>query len=95
MEIEYEGRACQVADQEEAEWQQEYERQLFHLACERVRAETADASWQAFWRTAVECQAAQDVGRSLRMSVGAVYTAKSRVLARLRAVVAELDEENR
>jgi RNA polymerase sigma-70 factor (ECF subfamily) len=82
------------ADEEEARWQEEYERQLFQLACDRVRAEVEDSSWQAFWRTAVEGQAPQEVGRALGMSVGAVYTAKSRVLSRLRCAVAELETEN-
>ena len=94
-EIEHQEMDRQTAsEQEEARWQEEYERRLFQLACEQVRSEFADASWQAFWRTAVEGQSAQDVGRALQLSVGAVYTAKSRVLARLRAVVRELDEQD-
>ena len=93
-EIEYQQLAGQPAtDDEEALWQQEYRRRLFHVACARVRNEFADASWQAFWRTAVDGQSAQQVGRALTMSVGAVYTAKSRVLARLKAAVAELEDE--
>lgn len=95
-EIEYQELECETAsDQEEARWQEEYEWQLFHMACERVRVEFGDRSWQAFWRTAVEGQTAQEVGRELGVSIGAVYTAKSRVLARLRDAVSELDEEDR
>lgn len=65
-------------------WDREYERQLFLWAAERVRSRCDAASWQAFWRTAVEGQGAQDVARSLEMSVGAVYTARSRMLDRIR-----------
>ncbi len=65
-------------------WDREYERQLFLWAGERVKARCDDASWQAFWRTAVDGQAAQEVARSLGLSVGAVYTARSRILDRIR-----------
>src|SRR5262245_30470350 len=95
-EIEHQEMESQTASEhEEARWQEEYERQLFQVACARVRSEFADASWQAFWRTAVEGQSAQDVGQALQLRVGAVYTAKSRVLARLRAAVKELEKEDR
>jgi RNA polymerase sigma factor (sigma-70 family) len=65
-------------------WDREYERQLFLWAGERVRARCDAASWHAFWRTAVEGRGAQEVARSLDMSVGAVYTARSRILDRIR-----------
>jgi RNA polymerase sigma-70 factor (ECF subfamily) len=65
-------------------WDREYERRLFLWAGERVRSRCDAASWQAFWRTAVEGLAAQEVARSLGMSVGAVYTARSRIVDRIR-----------
>ena len=65
-------------------WDREYERQLFLWAGERVRARCDAASWQAFWRTAVDGRGAQEVARSLGLSVGAVYTARSRILDRVR-----------
>jgi RNA polymerase sigma-70 factor (ECF subfamily) len=65
-------------------WDREYERQLFLWAGERVKARCDAASWQAFWRTAVEGHGAQEVARSLGLSVGAVYTARSRILDRIR-----------
>jgi RNA polymerase sigma-70 factor (ECF subfamily) len=65
-------------------WDREYELQIFLWAGERVKARCDAASWQAFWRTAVDGQAAQEVARSLGMSVGAVYTARSRILDRIR-----------
>jgi RNA polymerase sigma-70 factor (ECF subfamily) len=50
------------------------------------------ATWQAFWQTAVEdCPAAQ-VAQALAMSVGAVYTAKSRVLERIKQEIARLQD---
>ncbi len=57
---------------------------LWRRALELVRAEFTDRTWQAFWLTGVEKQAAADVARDLEMTTGAVYQAKSRVLRRLR-----------
>jgi RNA polymerase sigma-70 factor (ECF subfamily) len=61
---------------------------LCRRALELVRTEFEPRTWQAAWRTAAEGQSPTDVAADLGMSVGAVYTAKSKVLARLRA---ELD----
>jgi RNA polymerase sigma-70 factor (ECF subfamily) len=60
-----------------------------------VKGEFQPNTWQAFWRTAVEGRAVQDVGAELRMKSGAVYVAKSRVLARLREEVRRLQTEER
>jgi len=75
------------------EWDQEYERRTFAWAAEQVRGEFQESTWQAFWRTAVEGRDAKDVGRQLGLSTGAVYVAKSRVLARLKEQVKLLPEE--
>lgn len=79
---------------EAALWDREYERQIFLWAAEKVRGSFDDASWQAFWQTAVEGQSGKTVAQALGMSVGAVYTAKSRVLNRLRKVIQELEPES-
>ena len=80
----------------DAEWEKEYQRRLSARAMERVKDEFQPATWKAFWETAVEGKAAAEVGAGLKMSPGAVYVAKSRVLARLRDEVKKLmdDEEN-
>ena len=74
-------------------WDQEYERRMFGWAVEQVRGEFQEATWQAFWKTAVEGQAAKDAGTALGLSVGAVYVAKSRVLARLKEQIRQLEGE--
>jgi RNA polymerase sigma factor (sigma-70 family) len=74
----------------EADWDAEFERHLFGVAAERVRAEFQPHTWQAFWRTAVDGGPAPAVADELGMSVGAVHVARSRVLARLRKEVAAL-----
>jgi RNA polymerase sigma factor (sigma-70 family) len=71
------------------EWDREFERQLFLWAAERVKRRCEAASWQAFWQAAVEGRNVQEIARSLEMSVGAVYTAKSRILDRIRKEIRE------
>jgi RNA polymerase sigma-70 factor (ECF subfamily) len=67
----------------DAAWEQEFQRQLFRVAAERVRPAFSPTTWQAFWQTAVEGRGAAAVAAELGLSVGAVYVARSRVLARL------------
>jgi RNA polymerase sigma-70 factor (ECF subfamily) len=80
---------------EEALWQQEYELRLFRWAAERVRSHFEESSWQAFWRTAVEGQSARQVASELEMTIGALYTAKSRVLERIKREIQQLHGEER
>src|SRR5262245_50289754 len=77
----------------DAEWDREYERRLSELAMERVRGEFQDATWRAFRLTAVEGRPAKEAADALGLSVGAVYVAKSRVLARLKEEIRLLEEE--
>ncbi len=77
----------------EAAWEQEFQRQTFQLAAEAVVDSFAPATWRAFWGTAVEGRRAAEVAGELGLSVGAVYVAKSRVLARLIEQVQELQAE--
>jgi RNA polymerase sigma-70 factor (ECF subfamily) len=69
----------------------ERRRELFRWAGRRVREGVSDQSWQAFWLTAVDSLAAPVVATRLGMTVGAVYVARCRVLAKIKAVVAEVD----
>jgi len=74
----------------DADWEKEYQRRLADRAMERVKDEFQPATWQAFWQTAVEAKPAAEVGAGLKMTAGAVYVAKSRVLARLRDEVKKM-----
>jgi RNA polymerase sigma-70 factor (ECF subfamily) len=74
-------------------WDQEYEGRLFRRAAEEVRGRFRDATWQAFWLTAVEGHRPREVAGRLRMTPAAVYLAKSRVMARLRERVRQLEGE--
>lgn len=83
------------SDGPDADWEREYQRRLTDRAMDRVKHEFQKSTWEAFWQTAVDGKAAAEVGSSLKMSPGAVYVAKSRVLARLREEVRKMvdDEE--
>ena len=79
--------------EESALYDLECRRQLFHWAADRVRAEFTENTWQAFWRTCVSGESITDVAIDLRMSAGAIYVARSRVMARLRETVKTIDPE--
>jgi RNA polymerase sigma factor (sigma-70 family) len=76
----------------EVEWKSQWRRRLFEWACGEARREVADTTWQAFWRTAIDDQPGKQVAADLGMSVAAVYQARSRVLARLKVLVASAQE---
>jgi len=88
---------AQGAELEEDEWRLAYRRRLFDWAAERARGEFRDSTWQAFRQTALEGLGPREVARDLGMSVGAVYMAKSRVLARLQELIDQVrgDDEDR
>lgn len=77
-------------------WELEYQRRLAAIAMERVKKEFQESTWQAFWKTAVEGASAADVSKQVGISTGAIYVAKSRVLARLKEEVDAMrqQEEN-
>jgi RNA polymerase sigma-70 factor (ECF subfamily) len=77
----------------EAAWEREFQQQLFRLAAAAVRERFAPKTWEAFWQTAVEGKSGVEVARELGLSVGAVYVARSRVLARLTEEIQRLQAE--
>src|SRR5947209_9941369 len=54
------------------EWEAEWERRVFAWACDQVRRDVSDATWQAFWRTAFQGQPGKQVAADLGLSVAAV-----------------------
>ena len=78
---------------EAADWDREYESRLLGWAMEQVWPEFQETTWRAFVRTAVEERPVGEVAAELGVSAGAVYIARSRVIARLRRRVAEVDAE--
>jgi RNA polymerase sigma-70 factor (ECF subfamily) len=80
------------AGPETVEFDMQLRRALFRRAAEQVRGEFQPATWQAFWETGVLGTSAADTARKLSLTVGAVRTARCRVLARLRAVVTAMED---
>lgn len=75
------------------EWHNDHRRQLFAWASEQVQTEIKARTWQAFRRTAVDGASGKEVAQELEMTVAAVYLAKSRVMARLKELVREAENE--
>ena len=65
---------------------------LSQRVLEMIRAEFEARTWEAFWRVSVGGQSPAHVASDLKISVAAVYKAKSRVLGRFRQVLSELPE---
>jgi RNA polymerase sigma-70 factor (ECF subfamily) len=81
------------SEDEVAAWEREYERQLFALACEQVRRDFQESTWQAFWLTAIMGKSGKEVAGVLGLTTAAVYLAKRRVTERLRQQIEYLRAE--
>lgn len=80
--------------EEDEAWNADYRRIVFAWAKARVRDQVRGSTWEAFRRTALEGDDPETVAAELGLSVGAVYIAKSRVLARLKAAVDEIESDH-
>ena len=81
-------------DPDSIDFDRELRRALFHRAAQQVQSEVRLTTWRAFWETSVNGVSAEDAARKLGMTPGAVRVANCRVLARLRAAVAEMEENS-
>jgi RNA polymerase sigma-70 factor (ECF subfamily) len=81
-----------AGEQETVEFDRELERALFQRAAQRVQTEVQPATWQAFWETSITGLSTGEVAGKLGMSVGAVWVAKCRVVARIKTAVAEMEK---
>ncbi len=71
----------------------EYRREVFRWAARQVRKEFHQATWDAFWLTAVEGRAVEVVAEELAKNRGAIYAARSRVIRRIQEKVTEYEQE--
>lgn len=69
----------------------EYRRELFLRAADLVRRDVQPDTWQAFKRTVVDGLNNRAAATELGKSVGTIYTARCRIMQRLRAVIAEME----
>ena len=70
----------------------ECRREIFQWAARQIRDEFETDTWDAFWQTAVEGRQVNDVAQLLGKSCGAIYTARSHVMCRLRQKVLQWEE---
>ncbi len=71
----------------------EYQRAVFQCAATQVQSDVTEKTWQSFWLSTIEDLPIADVAIRLGMSVGAVYIARNRVIARLRAQVQRIEDD--
>src|SRR5262249_47049764 len=70
---------------------EEYKRRLFAWATDQIRGEFREATWLAFWKTSVDGQEPRSVARNMGITVGSIYIARCRVMARLRQKIAQVE----
>jgi RNA polymerase sigma-70 factor (ECF subfamily) len=81
----------QVATEEsDAFWEVEYRQHVVTQALQVMQTDFEPKTWKACWALVVEDRPAAQVAEELGVSVGTVYAAKCRVLARLRQELAGL-----
>lgn len=76
--------------QAEAFWETEYRQNLVNQAFAIMQADFAPRTWQACWELVAHGKTAPQVAAELGITIGAVYAAKVRVLARLREELKDL-----
>jgi RNA polymerase sigma-70 factor, ECF subfamily len=81
------------ADDFEMIWEREWLRSRIVLALDEVAREIEPRTYQAFQLVALEGWPPKTAGEFLEMPVASVYQAKSRVIARLRERLLELEED--
>ncbi len=71
----------------------EHRREVFRWAARQVREEFQQATWDAFWQTAIEGRAVNAAAKERGKNPGAVYAARSRVIRRIQDKVAEYQQK--
>lgn len=69
----------------------EYRRELYLHAARIVRGEVQVDTWRAFELTVVEGLSNPEAAKQLGKSLGTIYTARCRIMQRLRDVIAQLE----
>ena len=75
-------------------WEIEVQRVQLRLACDRIRDQFSEDTWNCFWFTAIDQQTISETARQLGRSAGSVRVARCRVMARLKKEVQRDDFEN-
>ncbi len=80
-------------DETDNERVREYEYELVLWAAGEVRGEFRDTSWKAFWATHVDGRSVAEMAAELGVTPGAIYMSRCRIMARIRAKIAEVDTD--
>ncbi|MFK7820217.1 MAG: RNA polymerase sigma factor [Planctomycetaceae bacterium] len=81
------------SEDQHGDFDEEYRKSLFDWASKQVKREVRDVTWKSFRMTAIDGQKAEQVATTLGVPIGSVYTAKCRVVARIRSKIDELSGE--
>ena len=65
----------------------EYRKQMFSVVAKSVQSQVAPKTWAVFWKTEIERTDVDATAKELDMTRGAIYVARSRVIAKLRSEV--------
>ncbi|MFK7821716.1 MAG: RNA polymerase sigma factor [Planctomycetaceae bacterium] len=82
-----------AVEDDEADWASICQQRVLDYAMSMVQSEFSESHWQAFYQTAVKNRKPMEVASNLGMKVGTLYVVKSRILARVKAVAADLSSE--
>jgi RNA polymerase sigma-70 factor (ECF subfamily) len=81
------------SDSEEEEWAAMHDRRVVRFAVERVRADTAEKTWQCFEEHVLHGRKGEEVGAALGLPANTVYVHARRVLDRIRQRLAAYRED--
>jgi len=84
---------AEIAEQPDATWNDEFNAQVLNVALERIRPEFEDFTWRAFERVWRDSLPAAEAATELKLPLMTVYSAKSRILKRLREEILLLAED--
>jgi RNA polymerase sigma-70 factor, ECF subfamily len=77
----------------EEEWNAEYDRHVMRQLLEMIRPEFGEQAWRIFEMTEFEEIPPGEAARRLRVTPGAVYMARNRILSRLREIGHDILED--
>jgi RNA polymerase sigma factor (sigma-70 family) len=77
--------------EDSARFDGEYQRQLLQWAMDQAKGEFSELAWNIFFRVGVQGQSAQEAAKAVGTTVGTVYHYKSRIMARLRQKIAQVE----
>ena len=86
--------AAGVPQQPSEEQLRAYEHELVVWAAQQVHGEFQETSWKAFWETLVAGRAVGEVARELGVTPGSIYMSRSRIMARIRTKLHEVDDDS-